>query len=106
MKRSAPAFLGLLAALGFVATAEAQFSNTASNKELEVRANQADARIGTLEGRVNQSLLDLQRQIEAGQQELRSLRGRIEEARRARQAGVPSTFPGDGAEVRGRAART
>jgi tol-pal system protein YbgF len=63
------------------AAAQAQFSNTASNKELEARANQTDARLGTLEGRVNQSLLDLQRQIEASQQELRSLRGQIEEAR-------------------------
>ena len=54
---------------------------TASNKELEARANAADQRLGTLEGRVNQSLLDLQRQIEKSQQELRNLRGQIEEAR-------------------------
>ncbi len=62
------------------ATAHAQFSNTASNKELQARADTMDARLGTLEGRLNQSLLDLQRQIEASQQELRTLRGQIEEA--------------------------
>jgi tol-pal system protein YbgF len=81
MMRTVPAVLGLLVTLGFSAAAEAQFSNTASNKELEARANQTDARLGTLEGRLNQSLLDLQRQIEASQQELRNVRGRIEEAR-------------------------
>jgi tol-pal system protein YbgF len=54
---------------------------TASNKELEARADATDQRLGTLEGRVNQSLLELQRQIEKGQQELRTLRGQIEEAR-------------------------
>ena len=60
---------------------EAQFGGTASNKELEARANQTDARVTTLESRLNQSLLDLQQQIEASQQELRTLRGQIEEAR-------------------------
>jgi tol-pal system protein YbgF len=54
---------------------------TASNKELEARADASDQRLGALEGRVNQSLLDLQRQIEKSQQELRNLRGQIEEAR-------------------------
>jgi len=54
---------------------------TASNKELESRADAADQRLGTLEGRVNQSLLDLQQQIEKSQQELRTLRGQIDEAR-------------------------
>jgi len=53
----------------------------ASNKELESRADASDQRLGALEGRVNQSLLDLQRQIERSQQELRTLRGQIEEAR-------------------------
>ncbi len=54
---------------------------TASNKELEARANEADQRVSTLETRVNQSLLTLQQQIEKSQQELRTLRGQIEEAR-------------------------
>ena len=54
---------------------------TASNKELEARADEADARVGTLESRVNQSLIELQQQIEASRQELRTLRGQIEEAR-------------------------
>jgi tol-pal system protein YbgF len=54
---------------------------TASNKELESRADASDQRLGALEGRVNQSLLELQRQIEKSQQELRTLRGQIEEAR-------------------------
>ena len=53
----------------------------ASNKELESRADATDQRLGTLESRVNQSLLDLQQQIEKSQQELRNLRGQIEEAR-------------------------
>ncbi|MDH5228195.1 MAG: tol-pal system protein YbgF, partial [Gammaproteobacteria bacterium] len=51
------------------------------NKELESRADATDQRLGTLESRVNQSLLDLQQQIEKSQQELRTLRGQIEEAR-------------------------
>ena len=54
---------------------------TASNKELESRADATDQRLGTLESRVNQSLLGLQQQIEKSQQELRTLRGQIEEAR-------------------------
>ncbi|HEX6572383.1 MAG TPA: YbgF trimerization domain-containing protein, partial [Steroidobacteraceae bacterium] len=73
--------VALVATLAFSAAAQAQFSNTASNKELEQRANQTESRITALEGRLNQSLLDLQRQIEASQQELRTLRGQIEEAR-------------------------
>src|SRR6187397_3088756 len=56
---------------------------TASNKELEARADASDQRLGTLETRVNQSLLDLQQQIEKSQQELRTLRGQIDEARHA-----------------------
>ncbi|HET7204481.1 MAG TPA: tol-pal system protein YbgF [Steroidobacteraceae bacterium] len=81
MTRSSHPVLVLVATLAFSAAAQAQFSNTASNKELEQRANQTDSRINTLEGRLNQSLLELQRQIEASQQELRTLRGQIEEAR-------------------------
>lgn len=75
-----PALL-LLAALVASPLANAQFSGTASNKELEKRANDTDARIATLEGRLNQSLLQLQQQVEGSKEELRRLRGQIEEAR-------------------------
>src|SRR4051794_32423780 len=77
MKRSSGIALVWLAATLFGTTAFA----TASNKELEARADEADARVGTLESRVNQSLIELQQQIEASRQELRTLRGQIEEAR-------------------------
>lgn len=63
------------------AAAHAQFTGTASNKELEARANRTDERIDMLEARLNQSLLELQRQIESSQQELRNLRGQVEETR-------------------------
>ncbi len=53
---------------------------TASNKELEERANAMDARIATVE-RSTQSLVQLQQQIETARQELRTLRGQIEEAK-------------------------
>jgi tol-pal system protein YbgF len=72
-----------VAALALLAgsSAHAQFTGTASNKELEARANRTDESIATLESRLNQSLLELQRQIESSQQELRTLRGQVEEAR-------------------------
>jgi tol-pal system protein YbgF len=54
--------------------------NAASNKELEARANEMDARLSTVE-RANQNLVPMQQQIEAARTELRSLRGEIEEAR-------------------------
>lgn len=75
------AVAALVGAMSFSVPALAQFGGTASNKELEQRANQTDSRIGALEARLNQSLLELQRQIEGSQQELRTLRGQIEEAR-------------------------
>ena len=53
---------------------------TASNKELEARANELDSRLATVE-RANQGLVPMQQQIEAARSELRSLRGQIEEAR-------------------------
>lgn len=53
---------------------------TASNKELEARANEMDARLQTVE-RSSQSLVPMQQQIEAARAELRSLRGQIEETR-------------------------
>jgi tol-pal system protein YbgF len=52
---------------------------TASNKELEARANEMDARLGTVE-RSNENLVPMQQQIEAARSELRTLRGQIEEA--------------------------
>jgi tol-pal system protein YbgF len=53
---------------------------TASNKELEQRADQMDARLRAVE-RANQTLVQLQQQIESARQELRTLRGQIEETR-------------------------
>ena len=53
---------------------------TASNKELEARANEMDSRLATVE-RANQSLVTMQQQIESARAELRTLRGQIEEAR-------------------------
>jgi len=81
MIRSCHSLMVLVGTLAFATAAHAQFSNTASNKELEQRANQTDSHINALEGRLNQALVDLQRQIEASQQELRTLHGQIEEAR-------------------------
>ncbi len=53
---------------------------TASNKELEARANATDARLATVE-RAAQSIVPLQQQVEAARSELRTLRGQIEEAK-------------------------
>ncbi len=53
---------------------------TASNKELEARANDLDARLAAVE-RANQTLVQLQQQIDAARQEIRTLRGQIEETR-------------------------
>jgi len=53
---------------------------TASNKELETRANEMDARLMAVE-RANERLVELQQQIETARQDLRALRGQIEEAR-------------------------
>jgi tol-pal system protein YbgF len=53
---------------------------TASNKELEARANEMDARLAAME-RANQTLVQLQQQVDALRQELRTLRGQIDEAR-------------------------
>ena len=52
---------------------------TASNKELEARANEMDARLATVE-RATKSLVAMQQQIDAARSELRQLRGQIEEA--------------------------
>ncbi len=68
----------LFAAL-LIASAIAQ-GRTASNKDLEDRANSTDARITALESRANQSLVNLQQQIDAAKAELRTLRGQIDEA--------------------------
>jgi tol-pal system protein YbgF len=53
---------------------------TASNKELEARANATDARVETLE-RSSRSIVELQQQLESARSELRTLRGQIEEAK-------------------------
>ncbi len=53
---------------------------TASNKELEARANETDARLAAVE-RANQTLVQLQQQVEALRQDLRTLRGQVDEAR-------------------------
>ncbi len=53
---------------------------TASNKELEDRANETDARLAAVE-RANQTLVQLQQQVEAMRQELRTLRGQLDEVR-------------------------
>ncbi len=53
---------------------------TASNKELEARANETDARLAAVE-RANQTLVQLQQQAEAMRQELRTLRGQLDEVR-------------------------
>jgi tol-pal system protein YbgF len=53
---------------------------TASNKELEARAIETDARLAAVE-RANQTLVQLQQQTEALRQEMRTLRGQIDEAR-------------------------
>lgn len=60
--------------------ADAASGATASNKELEERANELDGRLATVE-RSTQSLVQMQQQIEAARQELRTLRGQIEEAK-------------------------
>jgi tol-pal system protein YbgF len=65
---------------GLLAQAASAQGRTASNKELEARANEMDARLGTVE-RANENLVPMQQQIEAARSELRSLRGQIEEAR-------------------------
>jgi tol-pal system protein YbgF len=71
----------LLAVLGPALLIGSLAQAAASNKELEARAIAADERTTALEARVNQSLLELQQRIERSQQELRTLRGQIDEAR-------------------------
>ena len=51
-----------------------------SNKELEERANEMEARLAAIE-RANQVLLQMQQQIEATRQDLRTLRGQVDELR-------------------------
>jgi tol-pal system protein YbgF len=72
------AHLFVLAAL---ALASGTASATASNKELEARANETDANIAALENRLNQSLVLLQQQVDGAGSELRGLRGQIEETK-------------------------
>ena len=67
------------AAIGLLLASVASHA-TASNKELEARANDLDARLATVE-RATQRLVQLQQQIDAARQDLRMLRGQIEEAK-------------------------
>ena len=69
----------VLVALGLLG-AQAPAQAAASNKELEAQAAVIESRLGALEQRANQSLVELQQQIETSRQELRTLRGQIEEA--------------------------
>jgi tol-pal system protein YbgF len=73
-----PLLPALVAAL-LVTGASAQ-ARTASNKELEARADELASRLATVE-RSAGNLVPMQQQIEAARAELRSLRGKIEEAR-------------------------
>jgi len=68
-----------LVALGLLG-AQPAAQAAASNKELEAQAAVMESRLGALEQRANQSLVELQQQIETSRQELRTLRGQIEEA--------------------------
>jgi tol-pal system protein YbgF len=69
----------VLVALGLLGT-QPHAQAAASNKELEAQAAVIESRLGALEKRANQSLVELQQQIETSRQELRTLRGQIEEA--------------------------
>jgi tol-pal system protein YbgF len=69
----------VLVALGLFG-AQQPVQAAASNKELEAQAASIEGRLGALEKRANQSLVELQQQIETSRQELRTLRGQIEEA--------------------------
>jgi tol-pal system protein YbgF len=68
------------AVVGLLAPVAVALGGTASNKELEARANEIEARLRTVE-RANANLVPMQQQIEAARAELRALRGQIEEAR-------------------------
>ncbi len=71
--------LRALAGIVLVAWSVASLA-TANNKELEARANETDARLAAVE-RANQTLVQLQQQAEAMRQELRTLRGQLDEVR-------------------------
>jgi len=73
-----PSYVLALAAVTLLAATDA--AATASNKELEARADAMEVRLQAVE-RSGQTLVQLQQQIEAARQELRRLRGQIEEAK-------------------------
>jgi tol-pal system protein YbgF len=73
------ALLGAVGAALLVTAVSAQ-GRTASNKELEARANELESRLATIE-RSAANLVPMQQQIESARSELRALRGQIEEAR-------------------------
>jgi TolA-binding protein len=68
-----------LVAVGLLAVAEGA-QGAPNNKELDARVADVDAQVAALANRTNQSLVELQQQIETARQELRTLRGQIEEA--------------------------
>jgi tol-pal system protein YbgF len=74
-----PALAAILAA-SVVAVSSTGAHAAASNKELEARADEMDARLLAVE-RANERLVELQQQIETARQDMRALRGQIEEAR-------------------------
>jgi tol-pal system protein YbgF len=70
----------LTAAVAVTLLWQGQAHATLSNKELEARTDDMLSRLAAIE-RANQTLVQMQQQIEAGKKELRSLRGEIDEAK-------------------------
>ncbi len=70
----------LIAATAIALTWHATAHATASNKELEAQASELASRIAAVE-RANQTLLQMQQQIEAARKDLRALRGQLDEAK-------------------------
>ena len=74
-----PRGMAALAALGLLLSSSLALG-AASNRELEDRANAMEARLQAVE-RTSKALVELQQQIEAGREELRRVRGQIDEAK-------------------------
>ena len=70
----------LIAATVIALAWQASAHATASNKELEEQANELASRIAAVE-RANQTLVQMQQQIEAARKDLRTLRGQVDEAK-------------------------
>lgn len=69
----------LIAATVIALTWHANAHATASNKELEAQASELASRLAAVE-RANQTLVQMQQQIEAARKDLRALRGQLDEA--------------------------